>query len=449
MPWTVADVDAHIKGLSAKQKRAWVAIANSALAKCEAEHRDNCDALAIRQANAAAKRVHESDDPPEELDILVEVGRAISAKTRQRIDAIISELQAIIAAATEVTESATDDAEQLVGDLVPLVERAVRRDGTIPVKIIQPGWGSSGYYPKQVLERDGPKVFCRGTKMYWDHPTKTESRERPERSLKDLAAELVSDARYEESGVAGPGLYADAKVFAPYKGAIEDLAPHIGVSINAYGYHEAGTAEGREGSIVKEMVASKFNSADFVTVAGAGGQVVQLFESARNWTPQTTQEVVELDEKEAQQLREAANAATQRAEAAEKALAGFEQELSRMREAAIIRDHRDMVNNTLATVQMPAITRDRLGKVLAERPVIKDGQYDAEASKAMVEAAAKDELEYLSKLGGGGKTVIRGMGQSTGSGEMSDDDISAKLNEAFKEIGLDEKHAKQASLIRS
>ena len=33
----------------------------------------------------------------------------------------------------------------IAGDFIPLVERAVRADSTIPVKIIQPGWGSSGH----------------------------------------------------------------------------------------------------------------------------------------------------------------------------------------------------------------------------------------------------------------------------------------------------------------
>ena len=34
MPWTVDDVDKHKKGLSDKQKKQWVRIANAVLAKC-------------------------------------------------------------------------------------------------------------------------------------------------------------------------------------------------------------------------------------------------------------------------------------------------------------------------------------------------------------------------------------------------------------------------------
>jgi len=49
MPWSVKDVGKHNKGLSAKKKRQWTDVANSAL------RRGASDASAIRQANAAVK----------------------------------------------------------------------------------------------------------------------------------------------------------------------------------------------------------------------------------------------------------------------------------------------------------------------------------------------------------------------------------------------------------
>lgn len=54
MPWTVDDVEQHKKGLTPKQKRAWVAVANDALERCQESGGDDCDAKAIRQANSAA-----------------------------------------------------------------------------------------------------------------------------------------------------------------------------------------------------------------------------------------------------------------------------------------------------------------------------------------------------------------------------------------------------------
>jgi hypothetical protein len=165
-------------------------------------------------------------------------------------------------------------------EFIPLSERAVRRDGTISLKLIQPGWGSSGYYPREVLERDIPKVFPKGTHMMWNHATPTEEMERPEGDLRDLAAVTVSDPIWLEGGPHGPGMYAEARPFAGYANAIDEIGEHIGVSIRGMGRHTTGEAEGKNGRIIQEIAAGK--SVDFVTVPGAGGAIVSIFESAPN-----------------------------------------------------------------------------------------------------------------------------------------------------------------------
>ena len=56
MPWTVADVDEHKKGLDADGKKKWVAIANDTLKRCKQRSgAKNCDAQAIRMANSLTK----------------------------------------------------------------------------------------------------------------------------------------------------------------------------------------------------------------------------------------------------------------------------------------------------------------------------------------------------------------------------------------------------------
>lgn len=52
MSWTIADVDQHNKGLNDKQKETWIQVANDALKRCETDGGKNCDASAIKQANA-------------------------------------------------------------------------------------------------------------------------------------------------------------------------------------------------------------------------------------------------------------------------------------------------------------------------------------------------------------------------------------------------------------
>ena len=70
--------------------------------------------------------------------------------------------------------------------------------GRVLLTIITPGQGSSGYYTPEVLERAATeRVFPRGTQGMVDHPTLTESSDRPEGSLHNLALVLTEDARWD------------------------------------------------------------------------------------------------------------------------------------------------------------------------------------------------------------------------------------------------------------
>lgn len=56
MPWTVDDVERHIKGLTDKQKKQWIHIANSVLSQCETAGESDCEGKAVRQANGAVSK---------------------------------------------------------------------------------------------------------------------------------------------------------------------------------------------------------------------------------------------------------------------------------------------------------------------------------------------------------------------------------------------------------
>jgi hypothetical protein len=321
----------------------------------------------------------------------------------------------------------------LFGDLVTLVEgaSAVGRDGTIELKVIKPGWGTSGYYSPELLERDGPKAFAKGLQMYWDHPTQTEEKERPERSLDGLAGILQEDATWRADHPKGPGLYASAKVFKHYQPAVAELAPHIGVSIRALGKAKVGEAEGKKGPIVETL--SKGQSLDFVTVAGAGGEILSQFAEAARITPSNTQgddAVSEAQLKEAQdKLKEATD------------------KLARLQEAAVLREAADKVRALLDGhgTNLPDITRDRLHRALAQNPPLQEsGDLDVEKLTKAVKEAIADETDYLSKVVGVGR--IRGFGGVTPLGES--DQYDKDMTEAFRSIGLDENTAKIAAAGR-
>lgn len=350
----------------------------------------------------------------------------------------------------------------LTGDIVALEEAELSEAGA-KIRLIAPGWGSSGYYSADMLKRDGPGVFKSGTKMFWDHQTEAESRARPEGSLTNLAGELLEDAAWDAKGAAGPGLYAKTKLFGHYAGAVKELAPHIGVSIRAMGTQEAGEAEGRKGPIITGLKAAR--SVDFVTVAGAGGKVTELFEAARLAAHQEAAPIQEgegmaITEAELKAISEAAAKAATEAvkpllEAETAARVKAEERLAAIEKQASTLDARAIAESALSKSTLPAVTQQRLVASLAESaPRDEAGALDREAYKKLIESEAKREADYLAALrvpsgvsnsfGG-----VRGMGSaSLFETEVKTEDVHASLAESFKKLGLSEASAKVAAAGR-
>lgn len=308
------------------------------------------------------------------------------------------------------------EAGELISEAVPLTEAA--SGGNIPIKIIQAGWGSSGYYSKEVLQRDGPKAFKAGLHMYVDHPTPQEEASRPERSLQNLAAVLASDAQWMENGKAGPGLYATAKVFGDHAASIAERGKHIGVSIRALGMAKTGEAEGRKGAIIEAITVGK--SVDFVTLPGAGGAV--LTESRTVIQPPAQESISE---------------GSTMTEQEQKAFNESQAQVARLTEALLLREAADFVQASLATAKLPDLTKTRLAESLSKTPVHKDGVLDKDAFKKVIDEAIKAEADYLAKIGNG-RIVGMGGGEAPAFNE-------AALVESFKALGMSDTGAKLAA----
>jgi len=197
--------------------------------------------------------------------------------------------------------------------------------GRLRIKIIDEGQGSSGFYPAEVLEQAATdKVFKAGTLMFADHPTESEDWQRPERSIKDLAGVLATDAVYEDGA-----LYAEAKVFSGWREPLAEMADTIGVSIRAGAEVAIEDNGGGPVQVIKRLTYAA--SVDFVTMAGRGGAILEVLESARfdlvteqpqgspsdpagaNENANTKEHVVakiEIEESELTQLRESAGRVT-------------------------------------------------------------------------------------------------------------------------------------------
>lgn len=154
---------------------------------------------------------------------------------------------------------------------------AVTAPGRIKVGLITPGWGSSGFYSPTVLENAAAdKVWPAGTHVFFDHPSESELYDRPERSVRDLAAVTTEDAHWD-----GAGLTAEADVIGPYRDLVTDpvFVEAVGMSIRSTAETTTGEAEGRKGTIITRLVEGL--SVDLVTRAGRGGRVLAVLESAR------------------------------------------------------------------------------------------------------------------------------------------------------------------------
>jgi hypothetical protein len=291
------------------------------------------------------------------------------------------------------------------------------------IKLIAPGKGSTAFYTEEALKASGPKVFKAGTHMYWNHPSRSEESERPERDLNTLAAVLTSAAVYKENHAKGPGLYASAKVFSDYAEQVESKAPHIGLSIMASGLAvtENGKPVMREGvPVLKEFTHAE--STDFVTRAGAGGMV--LTEEA---IPPTNEKEAAMDAAELKLLQESNTA--------------MKAQLQKLRERAVLSDAAGAIRGILATLRLSEAIAQRLtGRILAGAiPVTEGGDLDLVKLQTLVEQEAKEECSYIASLTGG--RMVTGMGApaavlSEGEKAQAQKDLEAEAKGFAAGLGL-------------
>ena len=366
-------------------------------------------------------------------------------------------------------ESVTGELREFGGIVVPLIEAKTDDKGTIPIKIIDPGWGSSGYYSREVLQQAAnARVYAAGLQMYWNHPSKSDEKERPERDLRDLAGVLTEDARWDEQGSKGPGLYSRAKVFSAYRDHVAEMGPYIGLSHYVWGESKQGEAEGKKGDIITRIAAAR--SVDFVTVPGRGGAIAEAFRAARPPVPTDEQkaagessmgeptpkltleslrkdhpEIIEAVRKEIENSAAMKEAQAQQEKAlkeAKTALEAAQAENARLKEAQLLVEAKTFVEAKVKDARIPDLTKARIVESLGKSPVVKDGKLDEAAYTAAIEAAVKAEAEYLAKLGAG---KIEGMGAGASGGQTKTlEETDKELVAGFMRLGMSEAEAKAA-----
>jgi hypothetical protein len=292
------------------------------------------------------------------------------------------------------------------------------------IKLIAPGKGATAFYPKEVLQRDGPRVFKAGTHVYLNHPTLAEEAARPEGDVKNLAGVLTTDAVYSESHAKGEGLFARMKVFADHAQTVEEKAAHVGMSIRAHGIQESGKV--RDGVPVLGQLTSA-ESVDVVTRAGAGGMILQ--EAATGAAHVQNSGEVDMTEAEVKKLLvdEIAKAT------------------SPLKERALRGDAIVAAGNILAEVSLTEAQKQYVvGRVIASDLPLKDGALDAKKFGELVMAEAR---AYGATLGNGAR--VTGLGSpieiSEAGAATDDDDDDDETDTAAKKFAANMKKKRAAA----
>lgn len=298
------------------------------------------------------------------------------------------------------TESVIDPAQVEVNtDPCPVIEADGKLPNTIRVKVISPGQGSTGYYATEVLMRDMPGLIKPGVQMFWDHPKKGESREAGTRSLDRLAGKFASEGTWENNAVHGPGVYADVQPLNGFGPKIRELAKHnaFGLSILGEGLAREGVVGGRTTKIFETM--TKINSVDFVTAAGRGGKVVELFEAAVTTPSQEIKEdghvgLIQVDEKEYQGLITRVSAM----EASVKELPKIQAQLTTVSQENVTLKAEAIINKRLDASGLKLAARPKVvAEMLAAVDMTESGAIDEKAFGAAIDVKVTEWLTLVGK----------------------------------------------------
>ena len=333
------------------------------------------------------------------------------------------------------------ETRELLQNFVSLTEAKIEK-GRATVIVIKPGFNATEdrYYPAEMLKRDFG-IF-EGMKMYADHPTEQEDKERPERSIRDWVATLF-DVSADESGVV-TGIaevhegWLKAKLAALGE---KGLLTEMGVSIVAVGKASKGTIDGKETLVIERLTEAR--SVDFVTEPGAGG-VVTFYESDRSHDVGLIElaglkerrpdlvKLIEADIRESMKLevkklmedKERITELEGQNETLTTENTGLKDKITEAEKAQAKADAQAAIKEAVDKAELPDVSKSRLVERFK----------DADTSDG-IEEAIKSEVDYIATLAESGK--VRGLGKS----KPPDETNLEKLRESAKRNHPDESDA--------
>ncbi len=318
---------------------------------------------------------------------------------------------------------------------IPLTEATFDK-GKATVIIIKPGFNATEdrYYPAEMLKRDY-KIF-EGQKMFADHPTETEEKELPERSIRSSWVAVLKDVKVDEAGVVTGVADIIEDWLMKKLASLRDkgMLSEMGISINAIGHATKATIDGKETLVIEELTDAR--SVDFVTEPGAGGEVT-LYEANRNndidlidltGLKEKRPDLVKLIEVEVR--NEITEEAKRHMEDKERITELEGQNETLTTENTSLKDKITEAEKEKAKAEAQATIKEAVEKaelpVAAKEVLIK--RFENAESADGIEEAIQSEVEYIARPSESVK--VRGLGQSKPDTEKDKE----ALKESFKKL---------------
>jgi len=325
--------------------------------------------------------------------------------------------------------------------------------GILPVRIIQPGFNAGkGRFYSEGAVKDAATVF-ENTKMYANHPTPDEEKQRPERDIRDWVATLKNTSISPQGNAIG-----EAHIHAGwFKEMAQNLLEagnldQLGTSINAIGKGSKQKISEVDTFYVEGLIRGR--SVDFVTEPGAGGragltesnsEVMDVLIISLDTLKEVRPDLVEAIKTECESITESKKNQEVKhkmdLETENKALKEANDKLTtentdlkgRLTEAEKVKAvaaAQVIITETIAKAQLPDAAKAKL-----------TAQFKEATSADGLNEAIKAEVEYISKLAESGK--VKGMGPTA----PTQKDHEA-LVESFVKTGMTKEKAEIAAAGR-
>ncbi len=365
-----------------------------------------------RKVAAAWKTTHPDEQLPKHLvenDQEMEIGLA-----DQNVDIVSGMESNVLEQEQEFGESAHAGVDEL-------------SKNEVVVTVLEPGFNRSGarYYTSEAVAHAVSEGLFNNRKMYVNHPSASEMRDRPERNLTDWVSTVKETWVDEETGAIKARIKVVQNWFGDFLKQLQEneALPDVGLSIFAQGQVQRKKMDGRLTDVVERF--TRALSVDWVTEPGAGGRVDAIWESyqpvrlkeqetnvlntmsateavatLREQRPDVI-EILEAERHTEEQVREAEAAQSAAAEqigSLEQELAAKQIELEQIKASLVVAEQHQLIGEALGEIEIPQAVRDRVAAQIAEPVLSETGELDVDALKAKISELVEAEAAYAEQL---------------------------------------------------